>query len=176
MKVIRPLKITSDEFFDYIEAGLQRDLMMALGDDYIETPVETGLTYTKNADNKYAKTDVEVLEYERGRIYKARSVSFSDDVTVTYEVETTPKGIQVTYTQDLESFNKKAKKQNPISRGFSEAVHLGRMGESLVTLQYKIIDERNGVVQKPVPQQHRLLQKLVEKSAEKKYGKAGGEE
>ena len=174
MKIIRPLKITSDEFFDYIEAGLQRDLMMALGDDYAEQPLEAGLTYTKNADNKYTRTEVEVLQYERGRIYQARSVSLSDDVTVTYEVETTPKGIQVTYTQDMKSFNEKAKKQLGVVRGFSEAVHLGRMGESLVTLQYKIIDERNGVAPKPQQnvQQHRLLKKLVEKSAEKKYGKS----
>ncbi len=167
MKVIRPLKITADEFFDYIEAGIQRDLMMARGDDYEPEPLKAGLTYTKNPDNKYARVDVEVLEYERGRIYRARSVSFGDDVTLTYEVVPTDKGIEVTYTQDLKSFNEKAKRQNPITRGFSEAVHLGRMGESLVTLQYKIIDERDGVAPKPQPQQHKLLRKIMEKSGDK---------
>ncbi len=151
MKVVRPLRITSDEFFDYLEEGIERDLLLVHADeeDYEPEPLAAGLTYVKNPDERYLRTEVEILAYERGRIYQSHSVSFNDDVVVTYEVEPTKEGIKVTFTQMSESIEEKRRTQNVLMRGFSDAIHLGRMGESLVTLQYKLIDAREGTQKQP---------------------------
>lgn len=171
MKVIRPLKISADEFFDYIEQGIASDLFSIHEDDpdYELEPLAAGLTYVKNADERYLRTEVKVLEYERGRIYRSRSSSYDDETTVTYEVEPTAEGIQVTFTQETRSVEEKRAKQNFLMRGFSEAIYLGQMGESLVSLQYKIIDEREGVKPKRTIEdmQRERNQRMVEQLAEK---------
>lgn len=171
MKIIRTLKITSDEFFDYLDEQLMRDLAASGEGGAGEQAIVPGLSFTLHADDKYRRADVEVLVYERGRRYATRIVTMGDDVSMSYEVApaTRGDGIEVTYVQEMASH---ASRRRGFLRGFSEAVYLGHMADALYTIQNKMLDRREGKAGGPAsstasverPDQ-KLIKKLVERTA-----------
>lgn len=169
MRIVRTLKISADEFFDYLEEQVVGQIARASAEDADPVDagaIKTGFSYTAHADDPYRRTAMEVLEYTRGQRYATRTVTMGDTVTMSYDVVPCKKGIEVTYIQDMESFNKK---KRGLFRGFSEAVYLGRMGEALLNMEDKILRRKEGM---PADEQiaaerpdQKLLKKIVEKTA-----------
>ena len=169
MRIVRTLKISADEFFDYLEEQVVAQIARANADDAKSvdaSAIKTGFTYTSHADDPYRRTIMEILEYDRGARYATRTVTLGDTVTMSYDVMPCDKGIKVTYIQDMESFNKK---KRGLFRGFSEAVYLGRMGEALFSMEDRILRRKEGMpTQEQVASERpdqKLLKKLVERSA-----------
>lgn len=142
MKIVRPLHVTPEEFFDFLEENALAEIVHAVGAENAPEMLTSGYVYVKNPDLPRAKVTTTIEEYEYGHVYRARTVSATDNVLSSYEVEPTEDGIKVTFYQDMESHNSKKKS---IFKSFSEAVFLGRMAERLLDIQEKIYKQREGI-------------------------------
>lgn len=161
MKLIRTLEITSDEFFDHLECELI-EMANKAGKKIKLTDIKKGLKYNIRNESKYTNCEITLMEYERDYIYKSRIKSLEDTITLSYRIEKDPKGIKVTFDQNIASFENK--KQNRLMKGWSEAVYLGRMSDTLYDIQKKCIQKREGIVEKPKDDSnHKLLNKLLTK-------------
>lgn len=169
MKIIRNLKITADEFFEHVEEGMLMRIAHATGEETYDPSILTaGYRFVEHADDPYHRSETEIVAYEPGVRYEARTVTPGDDVTMSYEVEPAKKGdgITVTYRQEMASFNAR---KGGFMKGFSEAVFLGRMGEALYKIQDAVLDRREGV-ERSVPgqqQDHKIARHLIKKISEK---------
>ena len=162
MKLIRTLEITSDDFFDQLERELIE--IAAKSNKHIGIKdIKKGLKYTSHDDNKYSRIEVTLLEYERGRVYKSRIKSLDDTITLTYRIEPDPKGIKVTFEQRVQSFENK--KQNRLMRGWSEAIYLSRMSDTLYDIQKHVYNYKNGIPEKDASKkEHKFLKKISKKN------------
>ncbi|AEB07668.1 hypothetical protein Corgl_1569 [Coriobacterium glomerans PW2] len=143
MRIVRTLDITSDEFFDYLEQRLLTEIEHATGERHAPSVLKAGFRYVSDPDDRYRRAEVRILAYVRGIEYRLSSVTATDDVTIGYRIEPHAGGIEVTYTQEIGS--DLTSSQGPLMRGFSQAVYLSRMAQSLMAIQDAILDARDGV-------------------------------
>lgn len=142
MKIVRTLKITADEFFDQVERGLAARVCRETGQDAAGACiVASGSRFVEHEGDPRRRTEIRVIEYTPGQRFESRTVSATDDITMSYEVCPDEKGpgITVTYRQDMASFNARKK---GFMKGFSEAVYLGRMAEQLFALEDEVLKTR----------------------------------
>lgn len=141
MKIIRDLKVTEDEFFDYLEDAFCRELEQASGKHVHCSQLKPGFTYVSKDKASSIRTTVEVVAYERGKHYETLTTSPSDTTRIYYEVEPSEKPgcIHVVFCQETDSFERR--RRTPL-KVFSEAVYLGRMAESLFNIQDTLIECR----------------------------------
>lgn len=137
MKITRTLKVTSDAFYDYLEAQISKDILNNTSLQSPSVKIEKGLKYTINKNDIHTRKEFKVLEYIRGKAYKAQIKTISDTVTITYETEEIEEGLRVTLHQVVKSFEEK--KQIRIMKAFSELIYLGRMSDTLYDIQKQIL-------------------------------------
>lgn len=137
MKITRTLKITADAFYDYLEEQISKDVMNNTSLHSPSVKIEKGLKYTINKHDIHTRKEFKVLEYIRGKAYKAQIKTISDTVTITYETEEVEEGLRVTLHQVIKSFEEK--KQLRIMKAFSELIYLGRMSDTLYDIQKQIL-------------------------------------
>ena len=92
------------------------------------------MVFRLDADNPYACTTCEVLEFEPGRRYRYHASNTDERLTVSFEVELARKGIQVTYDETLDG----------AEPGVASAARLGRMSQDLYDIEKRLIDARAG--------------------------------
>lgn len=136
MKITRTLKVTSDAFYDYLEEQISKDILNNTSLQSPSVKIEKGLKYTINKNDIHTRKEFKVLEYIRGKAYKAQIKTISDTVTITYETEEIEEGLRVTLHQVVKSFEEK--KQIRIMKAFSELIYLGRMSDTLYDIQKQI--------------------------------------
>lgn len=165
MKITRTLQITEQEFYDYLENDVIANVADCTQRTIKVKDVKKGLRYTKQGDDVYNRVDITVLDYERGKFYKSKIKSMADTITLSYETSVVEKGLQIIFHQHIESFEKK--KQRKLMRMFSEGVYYGRMSDTLYDIQKKIVNIRDGIEEKPLPQakEHKHLKKLIAKKS-----------
>jgi hypothetical protein len=139
MKIIRTLQITSDEFYDYLEHNL---LSLANKNRsgkpaYTSADIISGFHFSYGAEEAPYKTEFTVVEYRRNHHYKATSVSITEKLEISYHTKAVDKGLEVIYEQGAPQQSTK-KKSNKLARGFSEALFLSRMSNSLYDIQTEI--------------------------------------
>jgi len=181
MKIIRTLKITTDEFYDYLETvltdqanaapghkGKIRRSDIRTGFQMIQGPASGGQNGGQNA----AQTRLIITDYVRGLRYCAESRTMTDTLAVAYHTTAKEEGLEVVYEQSILGYEEEAKKKNWFLRGFSEAIYLSRMSNSLYDIQNQIIRKREGITEKKPPslasRKEPLLYQLYKRSAEKK--------
>ena len=139
MKLIRTLHVTSDEFYSHLEKEFIRDAKKNANKKI--SVIEKGLHYSMHGDDRYARIDFKVLEYQRGSLYSLQMKSYTDTITVVYRTKEVEDGLEVEFEQEIES--EKHKKRNALSRKFSETVYLSRMSRTIYDIETAIIKERN---------------------------------
>lgn len=140
MKIVRTLKVTPDEFFDNLEQDVIDSVEKATGYQVTSKDIKSGLKFTIDKQDKFRKIDTTILNYKRGEVFKSKRKSTNDCVIVEYRVKPVEKGIEVTFNQSVENY---LKKDRSVGK-FSESVYLGRMAESLLNMEEKIIFIRKG--------------------------------
>lgn len=171
MKIIRTLTITVDEFYDDLEASILTRLNASQTDGkYDRDSIRAGLRYVQGP--KTAPTSFLVTDYVRGVRYCAEARSLGDVSSLSYHTEPKEKGLLVIYEQIIEGYEEASAKKNLFLRGFSDAVYLSRMSNSLYDIQSRILRQREGIPEpKTFPLSQRkepALYRLYKKSLEKK--------
>ena len=165
MKITRTLQVTECAFYDYLENEIITNIDSCANKEITTNDIMKGLCYTKQGDNVYSRVEVTILEYERGKLYKAKIHSMADTIILSYETSVVEKGLQIIFHQYIESFENK--KQNRFLRLFSEGVYYGRMSDTLYDIQKKILNHHAGIAeveQTPIST-HKHLKKLIAKKS-----------
>ena len=140
MKLIRTLKVTPQEFFDYVEMTLSHQGIYS-SPSFTKDEIKTGLKYTI-IDESQLKTSVTLLKYHPYDIYQSKVTNVNDTVILTYLIQQKNDGIQVIFEQSIDSFNNI--KPNSLNAKFQETFYLGRMSDQLFKIEKDIIAIRNG--------------------------------
>ncbi|WP_234122544.1 DUF3284 domain-containing protein [Clostridium hydrogenum] len=140
MKLTRILKITEKEFYDLLENDLLSNIYQCTGKELSVNDIKKGLKYAKQDKDALTRTDISILDYERGAVYKSEIKSIADTITISFETEVVDTGLKIVFNQCFESF--KSEKHNKLMRLFSEAVYYGRMTDTLYDMEKKILKNR----------------------------------
>jgi hypothetical protein len=175
MKIIRTLTITSDEFYDFLETSvLAQANASPASRKFHRGDIRTGLRFAQGPAG--ARTTFVITDYVRGLRYCAQSCGVADTIFVSYHTNAKEEGLEVTYEQTIEGYEEASSKKNRFLRGFSDAVYLSRMSNSLYDIQNKILNHRQGADPKKTPslpqRREPILYQIYKKSVEKKEKKA----
>lgn len=140
MKLTRTLKISEKEFYDFLEKDLIDSVLRSEKREITPKDIQKGLTYTQTKKNVPNGIKVELVDYERGKIFSSTVVSIADTLHLTYKTKPTGDGLEITFIQEIESFV--SHKMNKFFYGFSKAIYLGRMNERLFSIQTQIEKQR----------------------------------
>lgn len=140
MKLTRILKITEKEFYDSLENDLLSNIYQCTGKELSVNDIKKGLKYAKQDKDALTRTDICILDYKRGAVYKSEIKSIADTITLSFETEVVKNGLKITFTQGIKSFDEK--KHNKFMKMFSEAVYYGRMSDTLYGIEEKILKSR----------------------------------
>lgn len=140
MKLIRTLEVSETEFYDYLESDLVANIQKCEGKELDTHDIKKGLKYSILDKKSNVRTDVTILEYKRGEIYKARINSPADTITISYSTTSDEKGLHIVFHQLIDSFENS--RQNKVMHLFSEGVYFGRMSDALQNIQKKIVERR----------------------------------
>ena len=138
MKLTRTLNITSDEFYSYLEKQLISDAKKQANKKI--TTVEKGVHFSRHGEDRYARIDFKILDYQRNELYILQMKSYTDTITISYKTREVEKGLEVEFEQTIDS--EKNKKRNALSRKFSETVYLSQMSRTIYDIETAIIKER----------------------------------
>lgn len=138
MKLIRTLKITSDEFYNYLETKLKEDILKHAKKKV--SKIEKGVHYSIHATDRYARIDFKILNYERGKCYELEMKSYTDATVVRYDTKGVSEGLEVIFEQTINS--EKDKKRNAITKKFAETVYLSQMSRTIYDIEANIIKNR----------------------------------
>lgn len=138
MKIVRTLSVTRDEFLDYLERELLARYREASDDATSIGAVAPGLRFSLGAG-----VELRVDEFDRKHgVVATRVTSPGDTHLARYTVKDDDRGVTVVFEQRMRAFENR--RCNRLLRGFSEAVYLGRMAESLLDAEEKIVAARAG--------------------------------
>lgn len=142
MKLIRTFKITSKEFYDYLESQLIEDIQKSTHRKIKTKDLKKGFSYEK----KQARSKIVIMDYKRDAIYAIRVSSLTDHIDVIYQTYEDEEGLHITFEQLIDSYESTKDKKNPISKFFHEWISFGRMSHTLY-------DIRNAIQNKGTPTQ-----------------------
>ena len=170
MKLIRDFKITSDEFYDYLEEKLLQDIQQTTGKKVKAKEIKKGFRY----DKKDAYTTITINDYKRHEIYSATVKSRTDFITITYQTKETKEGLQITFEEYVDSYDSVRDKKNIVSRTFHDWISFGRMSNTLYGIRNDIVNKKEGI--SPVNQKQMESFKGLRKTLEKKLNEKGQED
>lgn len=139
MKIIRTLDVSINEFYDYLEHKLLADIASATGQHLTREEIKKGLHYAKRPTKGKSEMHLNVDDYQRGRKYQVTSKTPFDTVTVTYLTEGQGEKTEVTLLEDVASYD--PNKTNRFIRLFSQTMILGRMADTLMSIEDEIRKE-----------------------------------
>ena len=157
MRIVRSLDVTGDEFFSDLVATFENDWQRLTGGKLEAGGLREGLSWRSD------QVHLLVRSFDPPRLFSVERQEQAERTRATYQVESNGHGCQVTYDWDSDVHDRQC---NRLLRGFSEAVYLGRMAESLLAAEDRI---RNGGIPRhvqPAPQERpdvRLLRKALER-------------
>ena len=141
MKIIRTIKITNEQFYDYLEQQLLNDFQCINKKPISVKDIQKGLHYKKEDPQSKLVTEIHILKYIRGECYRFKVTYMSDSTTIEYRTQPVDNGLQITMTQHIQSFEEK--RHHKFSRHFHEAIYLSRMTQAIYDIESSILkDER----------------------------------
>jgi len=147
MKVIRNLEITAEEFFNAVFDELIEQIEKTDKKKFERSDFKKGFQYVHCAEDAYKRADFEIVDYQEGNFYKCTRKTINGISSLSYEVTPTETGICVAFTQE-NTLRKEDKKKNKIFALISEVNSLGRMTDKLYDLQRRVINEKEGFVER----------------------------
>lgn len=147
MKVTRTLEITATEFFNTVFEELVQEIEKVGHQKISKDSLKTGFRYHHNGKDVYSNIDFEIVEYQEEKFYKSVRTSIQGTTCISYEVSPAEHGISVTFSQESDE-HVQAKKQPKFIAMFGEAYMLGRMTDKLYEYQKKVINEKEGFIEK----------------------------
>lgn len=164
MKLIRTFEITTDEFYDYLEAQLLEEISKTTKKNIKKSVIKSGYSY----ENKDARSKIMIDQYVRGQIYQSTVKSATSFVRVCYETQETKEGLKISFEQFM-SGEEKLPQKNVLYRTWHNWITFGRMSHVLYDMRDDIIKIRNGEkLQKSSiqPETHKRLKKFLTKKFE----------
>ncbi|MCD8132164.1 MAG: DUF3284 domain-containing protein [Lachnospiraceae bacterium] len=167
---MRTLKITSDEFYDYLENDLLETANQTRSSGkvrFTRSNIRPGFKVSRETGAAYSRIDLTVREYVRGKTYAATTKSVADTIDLSYTTETKEDGLYVVFEQRMHNYE--AKEMNKFLRAWSDITYLRRMSNQLYDIQSKITRIRNGEEEpKPLrPLGYETAKNVAEKVNEK---------
>ncbi len=141
MKLKRTLKISEQEFYNFIEKDFVENFKACTGKDISVDEIKKGVSYVREDKKVPGGTKITITEYQRNHCYGIEVKNVADTFSLLYHTCPVEKGLEVTLNQTVASFNKK--RHNKLMRLFSEAIYLGRMSDTLYDIQKRIHKERS---------------------------------
>lgn len=138
MKIIRTIKVTETQFYDYLEQQLLDDIKNSSKKQITISDIKKGLKYTKEDKDSKLITEISIQQYVRGECYRFKVTYMSDSTTIEYRTKSTDEGLQISMSQRIQSFEEKS--HNKISRAFHEAIYLSRMGNAIYDIEKSILN------------------------------------
>ena len=138
MKIIRTIKVTETQFYDYLEQQLLDDIQNSSKKQITISDIKKGLKYTKEDKDSKLITEISIQQYVRGECYRFKVTYMSDSTTIEYRTKSTDEGLQITMSQRIQSFEEKS--HNKISRAFHEAIYLSRMSHAIYDIEKSILN------------------------------------
>ncbi|UUX35407.1 DUF3284 domain-containing protein [Fundicoccus culcitae] len=139
MKIIRTLSISSDAFYDYLVNQLLSEANAVPEMNYNRNHIKKGFKFHRNMQHTSIVSTTEVLDYQPGKQLVVKTTHHTDSIEFNYETRQSPKGLEVTFKQEMSAFDKK--KGLRFFRGFSSAIYLSRMSNSLYAIQEQVLKE-----------------------------------
>ncbi|WP_412989554.1 DUF3284 domain-containing protein [Pediococcus siamensis] len=141
MKLIRTIDVSSEEFYDYLESQLLKDIKVSTGHLLTPKNIKGGLIYKKRPKKTQGVLTIKIDDYQRGYKYQVTSKSPLEQVTVIYTTESiSERQTKVTLIENISSYN--PNKHHLFIRWFSEASFLGRMSDTVFGIEKGILDQR----------------------------------
>lgn len=162
MKLIRTFKITSQEFYDYLENQLLEDIHKTTNKRISRKDIHKGFSYEKKA----ARSKITINDYQRNKLYSVTVRSNTDYISVSYKTNETKEGLEIVFEQFVSGYDDVREKKNFLSRTLHDWISFGRMSNTLYGIRNEILNIREGIVQKPIKQNEPF--KRLRKSLEKK--------
>lgn len=164
MKVIRILKITCHEFYDYLENELLDDINQHTSQPINKADIKKGLKYHKYAQDVNARVDITIQQYIRDQIYEAKIKTLSESIIITYRTQIVKEGLKVIFTEHVHSFE--SQKRNYINQSFHEIMYLRRMTNTLYEIETNILKKRDGIktLKPKSARNHQYLYKILIKN------------
>lgn len=138
MKIIRTIKVTETQFYDYLEQQLLDDIQNSSKKQITISDIKKGLKYTKEDKDSKLITEISIQQYVREECYRFKVTYMSDSTTIEYRTKSTDEGLQITMSQRIQSFEEKS--HNKISRAFHEAIYLSRMSHTIYDIEKNILN------------------------------------
>ena len=164
MKLIRTFEITTDEFYDYLEAQLLEEISKTTKKNVRKNVIQSGYSY----ENKDARSKIVIDKYVRGQIYQSTVKSATSFVRVCYETQETKEGLKISFEQFM-SGDEKLPQRNVLYRTWHNWITFGRMSHVLYDMRDDIIKIRNGekiIKGNMQPETHKHLKKFLTKKIE----------
>lgn len=98
--ITKDYSFSAEEFFDYLEHELIRTIKEARGND-MPVKIAKGTRY------KTSNVESEILDYQYGKLYRARFKRNDLDMTVSYQTRNTKFGVQIILTETMNSYDAK---------------------------------------------------------------------
>lgn len=146
MKITRNLEITASEFFDGLTQSVVDDIAKSCKKEIAKEDIKKGFKFVHRGEGAYSKITFEVVDYQENEYYKAKRSSINGTVTVIYTVKPNEKGICVTLEQIINQPNQK--KLGKLMQKIFDAVYLGRMSDNLYGIQKRVLNQKEGIVEK----------------------------
>lgn len=162
MNLTRTIKVSEQEFYDYLENDLIATYNQCTGKTITGADIKKGLNYSKNDNHTHARIDITIQDYRRGEHYQAKLKSMADTITISYRTRPVDNHLEIDFSQRIASFENE--RHNKAMKMFSEAVYFGRMSDTLFDIQKKIINRREGIVETPTQptfKDNKLFKKLA---------------
>ena len=161
MRIVRSLDVSGDEFVSDLVAMFENDWQGLTGGKLEAGDLCEGLSWRSD------QAHLLVRSFEPSHLFSVEREERAECTCATYLVESGDHGCTVTYDWESDVHDRQ---HNRLLRGFSEAVYLGRMAESLLAAEDRI---RNGGIPRHVQttSQERLDVRLLRKAVERRQGR-----
>lgn len=140
MKIIRPLEISPQEFYDKLIEDLLKKVKDDTKKEISKDDLHNGYTFSKVSTANYDAETTTIVELIPNQKVHTIIKTPTDLIDSTYEVVEHKKGCEVTYNQSIQSEEKK--KRNKLTKGFSHAIYLSRMANTLYHIQSRVLKDK----------------------------------
>lgn len=175
MRLDRTFKITSDQFYDYLEQQVIEDVEKATSKKIRARDIKAGFKYVRKTDAG-DKIIVTVKDYQRGKTYSVSAHQFSQDVTTTYTTEQTPEGLHILMDFFSSDFEKKKDTMGKVKRTYQETVYYGRMSSQLISIIDDIQRDAEGITRKQDMPGRKAAEHLSKFINKKLFGKGNNDD
>ncbi|AZZ61250.1 DUF3284 domain-containing protein [Oenococcus sp. UCMA 16435] len=143
MKIVRQLKITEEQFYNYLEVELLKDINANTKRNLTRKDLQSGLKYSKFQAKSKIPINITINKYIRGSEYQSTTKLPTDIIKITYNTTKKDKGLEIIFDQNIAGYL--VSKHNILMQWFSEAIYYGRMSDTLSSIQKNILDKQNDI-------------------------------